>query len=240
MIRVFMPMSGNVGDTLNVLPVLSGIYKSTGHAISLVVRDKMKIFNGFRELLLMQDCICSVRFESDVKVNDSYNYLSLVDDFTQHPIRPWETVRLEEYFKRRYNIEFEVDDDFLLNTPEVPLDPERFLVGDRMFHSEMDQRRKFNTLADSGKFNLEHCRFIDYNLPMTYNAALIKATTKPIFTTFTGVSIIADLLKKEQLILWSDDLFNWDNKPIEYSFNKHFYRDRKSKLMYLGDFNLSL
>lgn len=238
MIRVFMPMSGNVGDTLNVLPVLSGIHKSTGHAISLVVRDKMKIFSGFRELMLMQDCICSLKFESDVNVDSTYNILSLTETFSQHPNRPWETVRLEEYFRNRYDIDFEIDDSFVLNTPYVDNVPSDFLVGDRMMHSEMDQRRKFNVLESSGKFPVEKCRFIDYNMPMTYNAAIIKQTTKPIFTTFTGISVIADLLKKEQIVLWGDDIRNWDNKPIEYSFNKHFYRDRKSKLQYLGDFNI--
>lgn len=238
MIRIFMPMSGNVGDTLNVLPVLSGIHKSTGHAISLVVRDKMKIFNGLKELLMMQNCICSVKFESDVKVDNTYNIISLVDDFTQHPTRPWETVRLEESFRRQYNIDFEVDDNFILTTPEIVADPDRFLVGDRMMHRDMDQRRKFNVLEQSGKFPVEKTRFIDYNMSMAYNAALIKASSRPILTTFTGISVIADLLNKEQIVFWGDDLKNWDNKPIEYSFNKHFYRDRKSKLMYLGDFNI--
>lgn len=239
MIRIFMPMSGNVGDTLNVMPVLSGIYKSTGHAISLVVRDKMKIFNGFREFMLMQDCICSLKFESDVQIDDTYNKMSLVNEFTQHPNRPWETVRLEEYFRKHYNIDFEVDDDFTLNVDEsIDINPRRFIVGDRMMHSDMDQRRSFNVLESSGKFPLDKCFFLDYNMPMASNAAFIKHTDKPIFTTFTGISVIADLLKKDSVVLWSDDIRNWDNKPIEYSFNKHFYRDRKSKLMYLGDFDI--
>ncbi len=236
MIRIFMTMSGNVGDTLNVLPVLSGIYKSTGHKISLVVRDKMKIFNGFKELMQMQDCIHTLRYESDVKIDQTYNTMGLVDDFPKHPTRPWETVRLEESFRQRYNIEFEVDDDFILNTPEIIADPDRFLVGDRMMHRDMDQRRKFNVLEHSGKFPIDQVRFIDYNMSMAYNAALIKASRHTLYTTFTGVSVIADLLKKDQIVFWDDDLKNWDNKPIEYSFNKHFYRDRKSKLMYLGDF----
>lgn len=239
MIRIFMPMSGNVGDTLNVLPVLSGIYKSTGHKISLVVKDKMKIFKGVKELFKLQECISSLKFESEVSIDDTYNIISLVDEFTQHPIRPWETVRLEEYFRKHYNINFEVDDAFILNVPEVEEIKGKFLVGDRMQHLDMDQRRKFNVLEASGKFPLDKFSFIDYNNSMEYNAALVKASTLPIITTFTGISVIADLLNKEQIVLWGDDIKNWDNKPIEYSFNKHFYRDRGSKLMYLGDFNIS-
>ena len=234
-----MPMSGNVGDTLNVMPVLSGIYKSTGHAISLVVRDKMKMFNGLRELMLMQDCISGFRFESDVRLDSTFNTLSLVDNFTQHATRPWETVRLEEYFRKHYNIDFEVDDNFELAVPEVSLgESNKILVGDRMSHKDMDQRREFNVLKASGKLPVERCHYLNYNLPMPIVAGMIKQSRYPFITTFTGVSTIADLLKKETIVIWNDSLKNWDNKPIEYSFNKHFYRNRKSRLVYLGDFNL--
>lgn len=234
-----MPMSGNVGDTLAVLPVLSGITKATGHKISLVVRDKMQMFKGFKQLMQLQPCIAALKFESEVKLDDTYQTMSLVDNFTQHPIRPWETVRLEEDFKKRYNIDFEVDDDFELNILEVVPGVRKFIVGDRMSSPEMDQRRQFKVLEKSGKFPIEKCHYLDYNQSMLINAAYIKQTTKPIFTTFTGISTIADLLKKETVVLWGDDIRNWDNKPIEYSFNKHFYRDRNCKLMYIGDFDFS-
>lgn len=238
MIRIFMPMSGNVGDTLAVLPVLSGIYKSTGHQISLVVRDKMKMFNGFRDFMMFQPCIVALRFESEINMDQTYQTLSLVDTFTKHPNRPWETVRLEEDFRNKYNLEFEVDDDFELQVPEIKFNDDRFLVGDRMLHPDMDQRRKFNVLEKSNKFPLDKCRFLDYNENMLTNAAYVKLTKKPIFTTFTGISTIADLLKKETVVLWGDDLKDWDNKPIEYSFNKHFYRNRKCRLEYLNNFNI--
>lgn len=237
MIRIFMPMSGNIGDTLNVMPVLSGIYKSTGHKISLVVRDKMAVFTGFKEFMLLQECLCSLKFESEVSLDQSYNHMSLVDDFTQHPNRPWETVRLEEYFRRNYNFDFEVDDNFIFNVDEtIDKVPEGTLVGDRMMHSVMDQRRQFNVLKSSGKFDVERYNFLDYNVPMAINAAYVKYTNNPIVTTFTGISVIADLLKKECKVLWGEDIRDWDNKPIEYSFNKHFYRDRNCKLMFLGDY----
>lgn len=232
-------MSGNLGDSLAVLPVLSGISNATGHKISLVVRDKMKMFNGFREFMQMQRCIASLKFENEVSLDETYQIMSLVDNFTPHPLRPWETVRLEEDFKRRYNLDFEVDDNFELNLPNVVFNVTKFLVGDRYYHPDMDRRRKFNVLVESNKFPLDKCAFIDYNMPIALNAVYMKFSKKPIFTTFTGISVIADLLKKESIILWGDDLRNWDNKPIEYSFNKHFYRDRKCKLMHIDDFDLS-
>jgi hypothetical protein len=234
-------MSGNVGDTLSVMPVLSGIYKSTGHKISLVVRDKMKMFLGIKEFMEMQDCIAAFKFQSDVKLDDTYNPLGLVDNFTQHPTRPWETVRLEEFIRKNYDFKFEVDDDFVFKVPPITdyqIDDRYFIVGDRMNHPEMDKRRSLETLKGSNKFRVDRSYFLDYNVPMAVNAAYLKRTDKPIFSTFTGLSTVADLLNKETIVLWGDDLANWDNKPIEYSFNKHFYRDRKCKLQYIGDFNL--
>ena len=81
--------------------------------------------------------------------------------------------------------------------------------------------------------------FLDYNNDLMTNAYIIKNSKKPFISTFTGISGIADLLNKEQIVLWGEDIRDWDNKPIEYSFEKHFYGNRKSKLMYLGDFEVS-
>lgn len=233
-------MSGNLGDTLSVMPVLSGIYKSTGHKTFLVVRDNMQKFNELKKFLEYQDCIARVHLQSEVMVDSSYTIVSLVNHFTKHETRPWETVRLEEYVRQNYNLDFEVDDNFTFKVPPnvTKSDDRYFLVGDRMFHPEMDQRRAFNVLRDSGKFPLHRCSFLDYNKPIVEIASIIKNTKKPIFTTFTGISTLVDLLNKEAVIIWGDDLKDWDNKPIDYSFNKHFYRDRKCKLMYLGDFDI--
>lgn len=238
MINIFMPYSGNMGDTLNVMPVLSGLSKSNDKTINLVLRDKMKMFNGIKEFLLMQDCIGSVFFESEAPQNINYYILSLVEDFTLHSNRPWETVRLEEFLRRNYDLKFIVDDSFILNVDEKVNDiPSKILVGDRMFHSEMDQRRKFNVLQSSGKFDNDEYYFLDYNIPVATNAAYLKYTEKAVISTFTGISVIADLLNKDCLVLWGEDIRDWAGQPIEYSFNKHFYRDRKCKLMYLGDYS---
>jgi hypothetical protein len=233
-----MVMSGNLGDTLNVMPLLSGIYKTTGHKVSLTVRDKMKMFNGFKEFMEMQDCIAALKFESEVVMDDTYQQLSLVDDFPVHPIRPWETVRLETHFKSHYNMEFEVDDDFVFNVPEVECPTDKFIVGDRMIHKDMDQRRAMGVLNESGKFPLDKCYFLDYNVPLATNAGYIKASPEPLITTFTGISVISDLIKKETIVLFDDQIANWDNKHISYSYNKHFYRDRMCDLIHINDFTI--
>ncbi len=238
MIRIFMTMSGNLGDTLNVMPVLSGIYKSTGHKISLTVRNKMKMFNGFKEFMEMQDCIAALKFESDVTIDDTYQTMSLVNDFPIHPLRPWETVRLDTYFKTHYDFEYEVDDDFVFNVPEIECPTDKFLVGDRMVHKDMDQRRPMAVLKDSGKFPLDKCYFLDYNIPLATNAGYIKSSSEPFLSTFTGISVVSDLLKKDTVVIFDDLLANWDNKHISYSYNKHFYRDRKCELVHINDFTI--
>jgi hypothetical protein len=238
MIKVFMPMSGNLGDTLSAMPVISGIYKSIGQKIHLVVRDRMKIFNGLKEFLEMQDCIYKLNFESEVNIDNTFNIMSLVEEFEKHQVRPWETVRLDEYFKSRYNFNYDVDDDFTFQIDENITASDKFLVGDRMFHADMDQRRNFNVLESSGKFATDKCLFLDYNLPMKIVASFIKNNNKPLLTTFTGISTIADLLKKEMFVFWGEDIRNFAGQTIEYSYNKHFYRNRKSKLIHIDDFNL--
>jgi hypothetical protein len=55
-------------------------------------------------------------------------------------------------------------------------------------------------------------------------------------TTFTGIAILADLMLKETMIFYPKELEFWDNKPIQYSFNQHFYRDRRSELIPLEIF----
>lgn len=231
-----MPFSGNLGDTLNVMPVLSGLYKKTGDKIHLVFRNKMKMFNGIRDLLLLQECIEEVIFESDCVIDSSFYIMSLTDNFEMHWSRPYETVRLEEFFKNRYRINFDVDDDFILNVPDnLSRIDNCYLIGDRVFDSKADQRREFGIIKNSGKFNSDQFKFIDYNLSIVENSSIIKNTNRTIYSTFTGISVLIDLLNKEQIVLYGDDLINWDNKPIQYSFNKHFYRNRKSKLMYIND-----
>ncbi len=237
----FMPMSGNLGDTLNVMPLLSGIYKTTGEKIHLVVRDKMSAFVEFREFMEMQEPIASLKYESEVNISNSYKMLSLANEFDLHPNRPYETIRFQEFLKKTYKIIVEPDDSFILNVPEyLDMMEEKFIIGDRTISSKGgDTRRIFDVLRQSGKFPVEKCSYLDYNKPVAYNAAIIKKSKKFIFTTFTGASNIADLLNKKTVILWGEDLRNWDGKPIEYSFNKHFYRDRNCILKFLGDFDLS-
>ena len=58
--------TANLGDFLNVLPVLSGIYKSTGEKVYLIIRRDMRKFKGIRDLLMYQDIFDDVVFDDEV------------------------------------------------------------------------------------------------------------------------------------------------------------------------------
>ena len=82
---------------------------------------------------------------------------------------------------------------------------------------------------------------IDYHLTNFQNELAAGSTRSGIAPVYADKLYrhglrIADLLNKDQLVLWGEDIRNWDNKPIEYSFQKHYYGNRNSKLLYLGDF----
>ena len=169
-------------------------------------------------------------------MDDDYVRLSLTEDFIPHPNRPWETCRFDKYLKGNYDFEYEIDDDFILTVPDLECPTDLYLVGDRTFHRDSDQRRKFNVLKDSEEFTLNKVYFLDYNLPVATNAAYIKASKKPLLTTFTGISVVSDLLKHNTVVIYGEDIANWDDKHISYSYNKHFYRDRNCALIALDEF----
>ncbi len=231
----FLPQSGNLGDTCNILPVLSGIYKATGEKIDLKVRDKMKNFKGFKKLMESQECINSLKFESSMFAGDYIN-LYLMNEFTKSLNRPWETVRYEEYVRNHLNIDFKVDDDFILHVPHKDITHDAYIVGDRSYSKDADTRRSFDVIKNSGKFKEDKCYYLDYSDDLITNLNIIKNNKYQFITTFTGIAILADLMMKESLIFYPQELSFWDNKPIVYSFNQHFYRDRNCELVAIDEF----
>ena len=230
--KLHLSSTANLGDFLNALPVLSGIYKSTGEKVYLIIRKEMRKFKGIKELLMYQDIFEDVVFEDDVYTSGVKVLSSWAREDKNNNNRPIETCRYENWLKDNYGMEFDVDDDFILQVPELNMQfDDEYYCGDRWSGPDIDTRRKSNTLADIG-----NVRYLDYNDDIIENAYIIKNCKPPFISTFTGISGIADLLNKDQVVLWSDELKNWDDKPIEYSFEKHYYGNRKSTLMYIGDF----
>jgi hypothetical protein len=234
----FLPMSGNLGDTCNILPVLSGLYKSTGEKIHLIVRDKMKNFKGFKQLIECQEFISKLDFESTYE-NTGENVIPvyLMSNYDTHFNRPYETIRYENYLKS-LGYEFEVNDDFILDIPYKKTkyeDTELYVIGDRSYSKNADTRRSFDILKNTGYFSEHKCVFLEYNNDLIHNLNIIRNSIKPFITTFTGIAILADLMYKETMVCYGTDIENWDGFPIDKSYKQHFYRNRNCELVNLNE-----
>lgn len=233
MIKIYLTHSGNLGDTLNALPVLDAISKRFGDLLHLIVRDRMRIFNGIDDLFMLQPFIGDFNFESDdINRTDAIN-LPLCDDkiSIKSDKIPNETMRYYTSAIRVFDTsELTIDTKFRLNIPceESILDIE--LVGDRQYHPVADSRRKFDILKPM--FQDNRYTFLDYRESIVDNAALIKQSTKPFHTTFTGIAVLADLLFKSSYIYYDETLENWAGRNGIYeSFDQHFFRDRNCRLV---------
>ena len=234
--KIYLNGTANLGDFLNGLPVLSGISKLYGK-FDLIIKHEMRKFSGIKEFLMYQDLFTSVEFDDDIFMYGDIIQLSSWPsrEDKEDENRPIESCRYENWLKDHYKLNFEVDDNFILKVEELnlPVDQTKPYCGDRWNGPNIDGRRSSWTLT-----HLDNVNFLDYNNDLMTNAYYIKNSKLPFVSTFTGISGIADLLNKQQVVLWGDDIRNWDNKPIQYSFEKHYYGNRNSKLMYLGDFEI--
>lgn len=242
--KIYLSCTANLGDFLNAMPVMSGIVNSYGK-FELIIRHEMRKFNGMKEFLEYQELFTEVVFDDEVILyGDKPLFMSSwTREDRNLDIRPVETCRYENWMKDNYNLNFDVDDDFLLKTPDIELEPmqDLYVLGDRWDNTQdpdVDSRRKTRVLQDSGRFDSEKVIYLDYHNTIFYNAALIKQSKNPFITTFTGIGILADLMGKETYVLWDDDMEFWDGRPVQYDFKRHYYGNRNSKLRYIKYFNL--
>lgn len=216
---------------------MSGLKNRFGKQV-FCVTHKLKQFNGIKDFLKYQDLFSDVVFDDEVSVPQTsiiINPWNARED-KGDPNRPLETCRFENNLKDKYNLDFEVDDSFELKFPEFNIAIyDGPLVADRWTSPVIDTRRPTGVLESSNKFRGKE--WLDYRRPLLENCYIIKKTPGLMYTTFTGVSILGDLLNKEMIVFWGDDIRNWDNKPIQYSYEKHFYQNRRSKLVYLNEWN---
>ena len=238
--RIYLNGTANLGDFLNGLPVMSGISKAYGK-YELTIKKEMKKFKGFKEFLMFQDLFTDVNFDDEVFMYGDIITMSSwpIREDKNDPNRPIETCRYENFMKDNYGMEFEVDDKFIALTPEYDIEvKDKYYVGDRWAVGEIDARRETHILS-----HLINCEFIDFDRPMLENAYIIKNLTKPFITNFTGVGMLADLLNKELYCVWKAEDWkpefrvgndvSWDNgKNIDQVFEKHFYLNRKAKLIH--------
>jgi len=241
--RVYVAQTDALGDFLNCFPVLSGLQKTLGN-YELVIKQRSRRFKGIREFLLYQDLFTNVFFEDEVTtpketiVMNNWDYREESDN----DIRPTETCRYENWLKDAYNLNFRVDDDVEIKFPNLNIDlKDTYYIGDRWLNPMTDERRTSNTLSHLNQFE-----FLDYNNDLLTNCYIIKKSSKPFITSLTGVAVLADLLNKETYVTWNQDDWQpqfrrgenitWDNgKDIDRIFKKHFYGNRKSKLIHIKD-----
>lgn len=228
---LYLNCTANLGDFLNSLPVLSGLRNQYG-LIHFIIRHEMRKFKGIIDFLLYQDLFQQVEFDDETTVNQSIILSSWTREDQNSPIRPIETCRYENWLKDNYKLEFEVDDKFYLKIKDCPVEiKDSIYGGDRWSGPDIDRRRKSWTLA-----HLSGIEFLDYDQDLMTNAYIIKHSREPFISTFTGISNVADLLGKTQFVLYGNDIEIWDNRPISYSFKKHYYGDRNSRLMSIRQF----
>ena len=233
--------TANLGDFANALPVISGMSLADGgRPVDLIIRGEMRKFNGIKELLLQQPCINSVEFDDEIFSNGAINLSSWTRMDQNNKDRPVETCRYENWIRDHYRIDFQVDDNFELQITDVPFEDYsgKYIIGDRWNHATIDTRRKTHVVRDGVDPDADKVEYLDYNKSLMHNLNLIKYSTKPFITTFTGIGILADLMNKETIVCWDEDMRMWDGHPVEYDFIRHYYGNRKSKLVYVKDVKL--
>lgn len=244
--KVEINCTANLGDFLNGMPVLSGLSKQENKKIHLIIRKEMRKFNGIKEFLMAQDIFEDVSFNDELFMyRMNCIILSSWARYDRNdPNRPIETCRYENWLKDTYNYDVITDDNFTIkyNKLDLPVEQNKYYVGDRWNVSDIDARRKTEVLSHlQGNFV-----FIDYNNDLLTNCYYISESPKPFITNMTGVSVLADLLNKEQYIVWKAEDWNpefrkgdnisWDNGfDINNIFQKHYYGNRKSKLIHANE-----
>jgi len=241
--KIYVSGTANLGDFLNAMPVLSGVSKSYGK-YSLIIKASMKKFKGIKEFLMYQDLFSDVEFDDDIiPYGDMIQLSSWPSRETKgDPDRPIETCRYENWLRDKYDLMFEVNDKFVVLTPEMDIEiKDAYYVGDRWAVGEIDNRRETHVLS-----YLKDCEFINFDNDMLTNAYIIKNLKKPFITNFTGVGMLADLCNVPLYCVWKaedwkpefrvGDNVSWDDgKDINKVFEKHFYLNRKAKLVHAKD-----
>jgi len=231
--------TANLGDFANALPVISGLSLFDKRPINLIIRGEMRKFNGIKELLLQQPCINNVEFSDEVFSHGAIKLSSWTRMDQDDKNRPVETCRYENWIRDNYGFDFKVDDNFeLVINPMNGIAIEstnKYIIGDRWNHSTIDNRRKTHVVRDGVNPDWSKVFYLNYDMSLMYNLNMIKNSPKPFISTFTGIGILADLMNKETIVCWDEDMRMWDGHPVEFDFKRHYYGDRKSKLVYVKD-----
>ena len=244
MITVYSPRIQNLGDFSHCLPTLSGFYKTYGK-FSFGICPRMKRFKGIIDLLMYQGMFTDVFFVDERPVVEKY---IIIDDSGSDEGNTGESLvarRFYNFFRTHYPMfDFPFDSEFELKVPDTVYTDyikNHYIVGDRWSPkdaTDVDDRRLSNITEPYDIFKSRDFFHLVYSNDLLTNLAIIKYNSKPFITTFTGIGILADLMNKETIVLWDEDMRFWQGKPVEDDYRLHYWTNRKSKLQYIKDFNL--
>jgi hypothetical protein len=241
MFNVVSPRIHNLGDFSHCLPILSGLYKLTGEKMHFMICNRLERFRGIKELLMAQEMFTEISFMHEIKEQQIKGLL--IDDTGTdegYGTRPIAGHKFYTYLRDTYKIDFQCDDDFELKVPKLDIDyhNDTLIVGDRWAPKDapdVDTRRYSNLIENAKIFEEGEVVYLDYTKDLLYNCALVKYNPNPFITTFTGIGILADLMKKEMVVAWDEDMRIWQGLPVEHDFDLHYYKDRNAKLVYVKD-----
>lgn len=241
MITVYSPRIHNLGDFMHCLPTLSGLYKKTGEQLSFGICNRLERFKGIKELLQYQDMFEEVKFMHEItQPSDRYIIVDDVGNERGDNNSPICVRRFHNFIVDNYLIDYEIDNDFVLKIENLNLDvADKTIIGDRWSPNDapdVDTRRKSNLIKDSGVIDESKSHYLDYTKDLMYNCNLIRYSHAPFITTFTGIGIVADLMYKETVVLWDEDMRNWQGWGVEHDFKLHYYQNRNSKLVNINDY----
>ena len=241
MITVVSPRIHNLGDFAHCLPMLSGLVKSYGR-VSFGICPRLRRFKGIEHMLMQQGLFTDVWFYGEHHFSQPY---MVIDDTGSDEGNTGESLVSRRFynFSKQYGLDFEFDYDFTLKLPwtNAPTTDLKFIVGDRWSPKDapdVDDRRKSNLIKESGVVDNLDTLYLDYNDSLLYNLCLINDSPNPFITTFTGIGILADLMKKDTYILWDEDMRFWNGGTVEDDYRLHYWTNRNSKLVYIKDFKL--
>lgn len=203
--------TATLGDFANTWPLISEISKQYG-PVDISLPKIYEKFLGLKEFLEYQNFINIVDFddrEGDIDVQ------AHADESLPIPKRCHYSAAM---------MQWTIDRELVLKVPDMDI-PEEYLVKpvviDRTFNS---------ILKTNGLFISDDYYWLDYSNSIPFNINICFKTTQPIYSTFTGLPIILDLLNIKQTLIWFDDV------PGQQAFDWHYFPERNTQFVYYKDF----
>jgi len=242
LLKVYSPRIHNLGDFAHCLPALSGLYKHTGQKMSFGICDRLQRFKGIKELLLAQEMFGEVLFMHEQPIVSRYIVIDDTGPEKDYGNSPIVCHRFWNFIRDNYKVDFPIDDDFELNVPKLNIEySDKLVIGDRWSPKDapdVDTRRYSNLIENSDIIDKDKAVYLDYKNDLLYNCSIIKHSNGPFVSTFTGIGILADLMKKDMYVLWDEDMRVWQGWTVQHDFDLHYYKDRGAKLVYIKDFKV--